>query len=464
MGLTDIFLNLLLFVYPAVFIIYQIILYEISARKQINQEALKYSNLPVLSIIVPIKNEEISVIQGLLDNLSNLIWDKKKLEIIIVSDDNEDYFTKIINTVKVPKDLTVYFYRREKKLGYKSGALQYGFEKATGDLILTIDVDSRLPPNALINAYEKMQSNTCDAIVFQWNGYSSNQYSTLAKGMVVSTLFASKALFEGKEKLKLKIYPVGSGTMFSREALRVVNGWDYRLVQDDLEIGTRLIYNGKNVCASGIPIYVEVPDNFYSFYVQQTRWAMGSAEVLRNRLKYIIKSKISFTQRMDLIIYLLQYTPVIVTFFISTLLSLMLPFRIGHDPLNSPALLFWLVSLGLYASLLLSLALKLGLNLKDSLMGIGRLTAFTVSISPFIVFNFFKGLLKSGNTYVITPKGTVKKTNKLLRIIAIIGVFGLLYLLSSILYIYEGYYVTGIWLLYYSSAYLYTMLLYYKEL
>ena len=458
----DFLIQFLIFLYPALFVIYQLFLYRLASVSNYTLLNAYLTDYPFLSIIVPTKGESISVIQELIDNISQLEWDKKKMEVIIVSDDSEDYFKEITSKLKIPEDLNVKLYRREKKLGYKSGALLYGFEKSKGDIIFTMDVDSRLPKDALVKAYYKMLVSNCDAVALQWVGYSKNKYSKLAKGIMASTWFASKALFEGKEKANLGIFPVGSGTLFKREALQTVGGWDYRLIQDDLEIGARLVNKGKKICSSGVPIEIEVPDNFFSFYIQQTRWAMGTGEVLRHRIKYIIKSKTSIIKKVDMIIHLLQYTPILFTFIGSLLLVGLIPF-ISNDVLRSPLFLFWAIILGVYAYVIYNISLKLGFTKKDALFSLGRVSAFTVAISPFILYSFLKGLFSMKKTYIVTPKGG-NKVNVQYKIIAIIGIFGIIYLLSAIIYLIYHEYLTALWLSYYSAGFLYTLLSFRKEL
>jgi len=101
----------------------------------------------------------------------------------------------------------------------------------------------------------------------------------------------------------------------------------------------------------------------------------------------------------------------------------------------------------------------LGLGFKNSLMAIGALSALTVAISPFITISFFKGILSKDKVYVVTPKGNVKVSveSKVRRIKIVIAIFGLMYFTASVLYFLHFYIITGLWLLYYSSGYLYTL-------
>lgn len=459
----NLIIQIMIFLYPSLFVLYQLFLYKLASQ---NVSDFNFGhpldNYPFISILVPTKGESISVLQELLYNISQLIWDKRKMEVIIISDDNEQYFNEIRLKLIVPEGLDVKLFRREKKLGYKSGALLYGYERSKGEIILTMDVDSRLPKDALIKAYSKMIMSNCDAVALQWVGYSKNTYSRLAKGIMATTWFASKALFNGKERANLSVFPVGSGTLFKREALEIVGAWDYKLIQDDLEIGSRLVNKGKKICSSGVPIEIEVPDNFFSFYIQQTRWAMGTGEVLRNRIKYIIGAKISLLKKIDMFIHLFQYTPIIFSFIGSLLLVVLYPI-ISSDVLRSPLFLLWAIILSIYAYAIYEVSLKLGFSSKEALFSLGRISAFTVALSPFISLYFFKGLFSNRKTYTVTPKaGSKVKTQW--NIILVIGIIGFVYLSFSILYLLKHDYLTGLWLLYYSAGFVYTLLGYNREL
>jgi cellulose synthase/poly-beta-1,6-N-acetylglucosamine synthase-like glycosyltransferase len=321
-----------------------------------------------------------------------------------------------------------------------------------------LDVDARLNKDSLLRAYSHMLTYGCDAVTMNWVGYTNNQYSTLAKGIIVSTLVADYAILNGREKSGLKIFPVGCGTLFKRDAIEDVGPWDYTMVQDDLEIGSRLINKGKRICSSDSPVLVEVPDNLFAFYVQQTRWAMGSTEVLIRRFKEIIKSKSSILQKIDMVLFLSQYLPIAITFIVAVILSFYAFIGYG-DPLGTPLILVWLVGLSLYALGFLSIAKRLGLGLIQSLRALGKVSAYTVAISPFVLFSLFKAFAKK-RTYIVTPKGKTNKSN----IIYMIGILGFAFLTSAIVYLAKYDLVSGIWMLYYSSAYLFTFFTYKNEL
>ncbi|NON61973.1 glycosyltransferase family 2 protein, partial [Acidianus sp. RZ1] len=257
MPIIDILLQLLIFIIPSLTLGYQLFLFRVGSK--IREPEDDISKYPSLSIIVPTKGEKVEIIQGLIDNLDKIYWEKEKMEIIIVSDDDEKYFEVIKDSLRIPAELHVRLFRRERKLGFKSGALAYGYEKASGDLIVTLDVDARLRNDSLKRAYAHMLKFGCDAVTMNWIGYTRNNFSLLAKGLMVSTIIGDNSILTGRYKSNLKVFPVGCGTLYKRSAIQEIGPWDYRMIQDDLEIGTRLIKHGKRICSSDSPVFVEVP-------------------------------------------------------------------------------------------------------------------------------------------------------------------------------------------------------------
>ncbi|WP_232048885.1 glycosyltransferase [Sulfuracidifex tepidarius] len=420
-------------------------------------------NFPLLSIIVPTKGEKIETILGLLDNVKNFKWDLSKIEIIIVSDDSEEFVNELRKAIaKENVQFNVNVFRRERKLGFKSGALSYGLERAHGELVITLDVDSRLDPESIYRAYMRMISAGCDAVSLKWIGYTSDN-SILAKALLVSTKLGSLTMLLGRHAAGFNVFPVGSGTLYKKKCLDDVGGWDYRMIQDDLEIGTRLMSKGYKICASDSPIFVEVPNNFVSFFIQQTRWAMGTTEVLKNRFRYILFSKSSIAKKLETILYLSQYFPIAFTFITSIFLPF-LPFFHVADPLFSPLFLLWIASVAVYSLIYIKIAEETNFSLFDSIRSLGKVSAYTVAISPFITISLIKGFMGK-RTYVVTPKGKVSDPNKkYIKIISIIGTIGILFLTGGIFLIVSSYYLVGLWLLYYAAGYIFTAFSYVKEL
>ncbi len=451
-----IIIPVIIFVPPIIILFFQLFYYYLGIKFKYNKIEIK--DFPYLSILVPAKGENVDTINGLIKNVLETTWDKSKIEIIIISDDSENYFNEIKHKLITPENINVELFNRGKnRIGYKSGALLYGYKKAKGELILTLDVDARLDNDSLLKAYMQLLSRKADAVTMNWEGYTENKTS-LTRGVIISTYFTNKSIVQGRDKGNMEVFPIGCGTIFKKDALESVGAWDPTMIQDDLEIGAKLLNAGKKIVSSDATVHIDVPDTFGAFYVQQTRWAMGSIEVLTRRFKVILLSKLSIVKKIDAIAFLLQYIPIILTFIMALLLIAFIPF-IHFDILNNILFLIWIIFLALYAYAFLLTGRKLKFTSKEALTGLGRISSYTVALSPFMLLWAFRAF-KSRRIYKVTPKG---KKHNINSIIYIILLFGIIFLSGSIIYFLQNFIVTGIWLLYYSSGYFSTFYLLIKE-
>lgn len=462
MGFEKIVTSLLILIPPAFVILSQLLLYLIG--RKVDTGELKLNEAPYVSVLVAVKNEDLETIQGLIDNIYSVRWLKDKMEIIITSGDPPEVIDRIRRSIKIPRDLRVLVIGGSGK-PRKSAALQEALKYVQGEFILTLDVDARIPPESLVRLYSVMQDRGCDAVVMDWKGYTKADWSSLAKGLIIATTLGSVASIRARDKLSLNVFPLGSGTLYRTSAIVEVNGWDETMVQDDLELGARLIFHNKKICSSSIPVEVEVPYDFYSFYIQQTRWAMGSIETFIKRMRYIWRSKVSILKKIDATLFLLQYLPVSLTFLGALYLIYISIATPMSDPLNTPLIYIWFFSLAIYLFALLKIGSKLGIRTLSALSGIGRLSSYTVAISPFVFIYSLKALTKN-RVFNVTPKSSSQQGSRkmgLTTVRSVIAVLGIVFLSASIHFLLYKSYLTGVWLLYYSMGYLYTTVVSFLE-
>jgi len=100
-----------------------------------------------LSIVIPVYNEE-STILDILDKLLEveLIGDLKK-ELVIVNDNSTDNSEKVILLFQKEHPYTHILYEKHPMNRGKGAALNTGFQIATGDIIIVQDADLEYDPH-----------------------------------------------------------------------------------------------------------------------------------------------------------------------------------------------------------------------------------------------------------------------------------------------------------------------------
>ncbi|MHA1754913.1 MAG: glycosyltransferase [Candidatus Odinarchaeia archaeon] len=302
--------NIIFFGWVIPFIFYFISIYNIfflikgvyrilKERRRVVKSNLKDEELPKVSIIVPVKNEE-KVISRLLNRLIELYYPKDKLEIIIIEDGSTD------NTVKICKEFAekynyIKFYNRKKSSG-KPDALREGTQLANGEIIAVFDADNIPHRNVLRDAVVKLNSPKIAAVqgFLKTLNTSESPISEIADyEMKLNQLIAS-----GKNDVNLFVQLYGTNQFIKKDYLQQIGSWDVKSLSEDQEISIRLAKAGYKIKMINTPSWQENPPTIKSFFKQRLRWYQGAFQNLFKHKDVIKKSNQTLLARFDLILCL----------------------------------------------------------------------------------------------------------------------------------------------------------------
>jgi len=135
-----------------------------------------------ISIVFPIYNEEENILPLLNATLSAVSAITKDFEIIFVDDGSKDKSPKILQQLKKEKYIKVYTLK--KNMG-KATALYVGFQKATKDIVVTMDSDLQDDPKEISLLVNKIKEGY-DFV----NGWKKNKHAEHAAPLKrISSLF-----------------------------------------------------------------------------------------------------------------------------------------------------------------------------------------------------------------------------------------------------------------------------------
>ncbi len=127
-----------------------------------------------LSIVVPLYNEEESLPE-LVAWIKRVLTDKYTYEIIMVDDGSSDSSWKVINDLaKENSEIKAIKFRRNYG---KSAALFKGFEKAQGNVIITMDADLQDSPEEIPELFRLITEEKFDVI----SGWKKKRYDPFIK-------------------------------------------------------------------------------------------------------------------------------------------------------------------------------------------------------------------------------------------------------------------------------------------
>jgi cellulose synthase/poly-beta-1,6-N-acetylglucosamine synthase-like glycosyltransferase len=181
---------------------------------------------------------------------------------------------------------------RDKREGYKAGALQEGLAFASGDLIAIFDADFVPAPEFLSQTIPHFINRPRLGMVQTRWGHINAGYSALTRAQAISLdrHFAIEQVVRHRADLFPKFN--GSGGVWRRTCAQSCGGWLADTVCEDLDLSTRAQLNGWQFLF--LPDAVspaELPPQMTAFKTQQARWAKGSLQCTKKFWHSILRSE-----------------------------------------------------------------------------------------------------------------------------------------------------------------------------
>ncbi len=368
-----------------------------------NTNSVKNHNL--VTIQLPIYNEK-HVVERLIDSVCALDWPKEKLEILIL-DDSTDETSEIINReieLRKSSGIDIKVIRREKRIGYRAGALKNALEYTHGKYLAVIDADFILPKDFLECTVSAMETDPKIGIVqARWDHLNRN-YSPFTEAFSLG--IDAYHIIEQSARSALGILNFnGSAGLLRVDAIREVGGWSWDILSEDIDISYRLQNNGwKAIYLRDLLVQGEIPPNMATFRIQQGRWARGNVQCARKFFGTVWRSSRSLLQKVEASIHLTYYM-VILWIFIGILVSVPL-LAMNKFPAVTNIWYLGLFSLCTLSSFSLYYATLVWQ--KESVIRkipfVGLLALIGFGISAKVSLEMFKGLMWNGGNYERVPK------------------------------------------------------------
>jgi cellulose synthase/poly-beta-1,6-N-acetylglucosamine synthase-like glycosyltransferase len=302
------------------------------SRRKLEKGLLSETKLPTFSIIVPVKNEE-KVIGRLLDALAKLNYPADKKEIIVVEDGSTDTTSDICAACAEDPNTNLRVLHKPFSNG-KPSALNYGIERARGEIIGVFDADSLPAEDSLLNVCKYFEDPNVTAVQGRTLSINSEQ-NMLTKFLSYEEAVYCEAYMRGKDALGLFVHLRGSCQFIKRNVLEELKGFDEDMLTEDMEISARLTERGSLIrYAPDVRSWQESPADLKQLLRQRTRWFRGTMEVAFKYGKLMAKrSKKSFDAEatlfgpfvliLSLITYFAAFYSVFVPFSVNLLLQLL---------------------------------------------------------------------------------------------------------------------------------------------
>jgi cellulose synthase/poly-beta-1,6-N-acetylglucosamine synthase-like glycosyltransferase len=303
-------------------------------RATLDYSEIEGFNLPRISVIVPMHNEEY-VARSVLEALAGSVYDADRIEILAVDDRSRD------NTRAIVDDCAAQFpqiraLHRDTGTGGKAAVLQFATEHASGEVLMIFDADY-VPGRGIL---KMLAAPFADPRVGAVMGrvVPSNAGASLVSGLLSLERAAGYQVGQ-QARFNTGFQPQFGGTCggVRVSALRAVGGWNTRSLTEDTDLTCRLVLGGWNVAyVNRAECYEQVPQSWYVRRKQIRRWAIGHTDCFHRFGLEVLRSPwLGFWQRFDFFLMLACYwtAPVMVLGWMASVILLFL-----QEPLPVAAL------------------------------------------------------------------------------------------------------------------------------
>jgi len=261
----------------------QAYIYE-SGRKKVN---LSEKDFPSIAVLIPNRNSS-ETIEKTLRSIVNLKY-PKPFNIFVLDDCSTDNCLDIVQRF-VDKHPSIKIIRNEKNIG-KAANINNAIKKTDAEIVACIDSDTYPAEDALMKMVPCFYHNGKIGAVTAFIT-TSEPKNLLQKVQELEYFNAFGFTSKVMSNINGLIVTPGPMTLFKREVLIKIGGFDEKNLTEDLEIGLRLQKNHYAIeyCPDAV-VPTEVPDTFKKLYRQRERWYRGTIFNLNKYREMMLNKK-----------------------------------------------------------------------------------------------------------------------------------------------------------------------------
>ena len=381
--------------------------YRKQLRAALARVVVPDSELPTVTVQLPLFNEA-TVVERLLNAVAQFDYPADRFEIQVLDDSTDETESLARRKVLELRDrgLDAVYLRRGSRVGYKAGALEFGLERAKGELVAIFDADFVPQPEFLRAVAGDFLDPRVGMVQTRWAHLNRDE----------SLLTSVQALMLDGHHLVENRARFGSGCMFNfsgtggiwrRAAIADAGGWQHDTLTEDLDLSYRAQLKGwRFIYRPDVVTPAELPAEMSAFRAQQYRWAKGTVQTARKLLGRVHAADISVRQRVEASFHMLPHFAYPLTLMLSVLLLpalIVLPATDGRTLLmiDLPLCLGATGSLVTFYSMAETAQ---GRSVWEALRRLPALIALGAGLSPHLTRAVVDGMGSMAGEFIRTPK------------------------------------------------------------
>jgi cellulose synthase/poly-beta-1,6-N-acetylglucosamine synthase-like glycosyltransferase len=260
----------------------KLLAYLVLARR--SKQYSKTGFNPKVCAIIPAYNEE-KVIEKTIRSV--LASDYKRLEIWVVDDGSSDRTREAVEEA-FRDNARVHLISQENS--GKAVALNTGIAAADGDMLLLLDADTVIAPDAVRLMVRHFEDARVAAVA--GNTRVGNVMNLITGCQRVEYIRDFNLIKNGMSRLQSMAVVPGALGMWRRSAVLEAGGFSTQTLGEDRDLTMKLMSNGKKTVFEPLAYSrTEAPSTLRAFLKQRFRWTYGTLQCMAKHLKCIFSLK-----------------------------------------------------------------------------------------------------------------------------------------------------------------------------
>ncbi|KAG5042802.1 hypothetical protein AAZX31_03G078800 [Glycine max] len=361
-------------------------------------------DFPMVLVQIPMCNER-EVYQQSIGAVCILDWPKERM-LVQVLDDSDEVDTQQLIKAEVHKwqqrGARIIYRHRLIRTGYKAGNLKSAMNcdyVKDYEFVAIFDADFQPTPDFLKKTVPYFKGKDDLALVQARWAFVNKDENLLTRLQNINLSFH----FEVEQQVNgifMNFFGFnGTAGVWRIKALEDSGGWLERTTVEDMDIAVRAHLCGwKFVFLNDVKCLCELPETYEAYKKQQHRWHSGPMQLFRLCFLDILRSKVSWAKKVNLIFLFFLLRKLILPFYSFTLFCIILPLTMFLPEAELPA---WVVC---YIPGIMSLLSVLPAPRSFPFIVPYLLFENTMSVTKFNAM--ISGLLRFGSSYewVVTKK------------------------------------------------------------
>lgn len=301
---------------------------------------------PMVLVQIPMCNEK-EVYQQSIAAVCNLDWPKSNI-LVQILDDSDDPTTQLLIKEEVHKwqqeGAHIVYRHRVIRDGYKAGNLKSAMNCSyvkDYEFVAIFDADFQPTPDFLKRTVPHFKGNEELGLVQARWSFVNKDENLLTRLQNINLAFH----FEVEQQVNSVFINFfgfnGTAGVWRIKALEDAGGWLERTTVEDMDIAVRAHLKGwKFIFLNDVECQCELPESYEAYRKQQHRWHSGPMQLFRLCLPAVIRAKISFWKKFNLIFLFFLLRKLILPFYSFTLFCIILPMTMFIPEAELPA---WVV-------------------------------------------------------------------------------------------------------------------------